>query len=170
MIKPILGLFLALFLAFVAYALYYHMAPVMTVPQQFKTATVAIGSTTVAVQVADTPATRTQGLSGRETICGASLRQGCGGAQQGMLFVFEAPGHWGFWMKDMNFPIDMLFANASGRIVTVEQNLSPASYNAQDPQASKIYYPAAPAKYVLEVPAGFAAAHGIAVGSKLVVQ
>ena len=125
--------------------------------QQKQITQVHIGSTAVAVEVADTPAAREQGLSGR-----ASLPEG-----RGMLFVFDTPGNHGFWMKDMNFSLDIIFADASGTIVTVYQNLSPDSYRKTPPD---IFYPTAPAKYVLEIPAGFAAAHGIGVGQQLVIQ
>lgn len=112
---------------------------------------VTIGATTVAVEVANTDAARSLGLSGR-----TSLAEG-----SGMLFIFDTPGNYGFWMKDMNFPIDILFIDASGGIVSIAADASPAGYHQDPPQ---VFYPAAPAKYVLEVPAGFAARHGIKAG------
>ena len=118
---------------------------------------VTVGTTTIAVGVANTPTARAQGLSGRASLPDSS----------GMLFVFDMPGNYGFWMKDMQFPLDIIFADASGRIVSVYQNLSPQTYLANPPQ---VFYPAAPALYVLEVPAGFAAAHGISVGMHFVLQ
>lgn len=105
------------------------------------------------VEVADTDASREQGLSGR-----TQLPEG-----QGMLFVFDTEDLWGFWMKDMRFPIDMLWADANGRITTVVENASPDSY----PQ---IFYPTQLAKYVLEVPAGYAARNGITEGSRLMLK
>src|ERR1700675_3717330 len=74
--------------------------------------TVTIGTTTVAVEVESTEASREQGLSGR-----TSLAEG-----SGMLFVFQTPGVYGFWMKDMNFDLDMLFADSNGKIVTIAQD------------------------------------------------
>ncbi|MSR70507.1 DUF192 domain-containing protein [Candidatus Kaiserbacteria bacterium] len=114
--------------------------------------TILIGSTKVAVDVADTESLREQGLSGR-----AGLAEG-----EGMLFVFERDGLWAFWMKDMLFPLDMIWADAEGRVVTVAADVSPDTY----PQT---FAPSAPALYVLEVPAGFAAQHGVALGTKLVI-
>jgi uncharacterized membrane protein (UPF0127 family) len=113
--------------------------------------TAVIGNTAVQVEVEDTDASREQGLSGR-----TSLAEG-----SGMLFVFDSPGKYGFWMKDMNFAIDMLFMDASGKIVTIAADASPAGYHLNPPQ---VFYPASPVMYVLEVPAGFAAGHGIAEG------
>ena len=105
------------------------------------------------VEVADTESTREQGLSGR-----LNLPEG-----QGMLFVFDTDGSWGIWMKDMRFAIDIVWADASGAIVTVSSNVAPDTY------PEKSFYPIAPARYVLELPAGFTTAHGIAAGSKLVL-
>lgn len=115
--------------------------------------TVTIGKTTIQVEVASTAAERQRGLSGR-----ASLQSG-----HGMLFVFAQPSADGFWMKDMHVSLDIIWADQNGVITTIEQHLSPDTY-------PRVFYPASPARYVLEVPAGFAASHGIAVGGKLVVQ
>jgi uncharacterized protein len=138
-----------------AFLLFYHPMSLST-----NTKTVTIGNANIMVDVADTEVSREQGLSDRD-----SLPEGTG-----MLFVFDAPGHYGFWMKDMNFSLDMIFADSSGHIVTVDSNLSPDTYNHQDPQASKVFYPSSPALYVLEVPAGFAAAHGIQAGEQMSIK
>ncbi len=112
---------------------------------------VTIGTTTVAVEVESTEAAREQGLSGRAPLSDGS----------GMLFVFQQPGNYGFWMKDMNFALDMIFADSQGRIVTIVQDATPESYQQNPP---KVFYPTAPILYVLEVPAGFAVTHNIKEG------
>lgn len=117
------------------------------------TTTVTIGNTTIHAEVASTDTERDDGLSGR-----SGLAPG-----QGMLFVFPQPQNDGFWMKEMNFSLDILYADANGTIVTIWPNLSPSTY----PQA---FYPISPAQYVLELPANFAAQNGIVVGSKMVIQ
>ena len=89
------------------------------------------------MEIANTDAERTQGLSGR-----ASLPAGTG-----LLFVFESPGKYGFWMKDMNFPIDIVWLGDGMLPVGIEKNVSPDSY----PQ---VFYPPVPVRYVLEVNAG----------------
>jgi uncharacterized membrane protein (UPF0127 family) len=127
----------------------YHTPSAMT-PTTIHTVT--IGTTTVAVEVESTEAAREQGLSGR-----TSLAEG-----SGMLFVFQQRGLYGFWMKDMNFALDMIYADAQGRIVTIVQDATPQSYVQNPPQ---VFYPSAPILYVLEVPAGFAAEHGIQEGA-----
>ncbi len=115
---------------------------------------VTIGTTEVRVNVADTLEERVQGLSGRK-----SLKEG-----EGLLFIFEQEGAQGIWMKDMLFPIDIVWASSDGTIITIAPNVTPDTY----PEA---FYAKEPvARYVLELPAGFAERHGIAEGAKLVVQ
>jgi uncharacterized membrane protein (UPF0127 family) len=115
-----------------------------------KFSSVRIGSTTIAAEVADTPEARTTGLSGH-----APLLEG-----QGMLFIFDWEGEWGIWMKDMLFSIDIVWADAKGMVVSVAHSVAPETY-------PEIFYPTKPAKYVLELPAGFAKKHRIAEGAHL---
>jgi len=113
----------------------------------YKTESLAIGTTTLSVEVSDTDALRDQGLSNRTSL----------GADQGMLFVFQSDSKPGFWMKDMDFPLDMVWIDASGRIVDITHDLLPSTYPSS-------VYPKSPVRYVLEVNAGFASAHGMYVG------
>jgi len=121
-------------------------------PQRLVQKQIIVGSAQVVVEVADTEALREQGLSGRP-----NLPEG-----QGMLFVFDTDGVWGIWMKGMQFPIDIVWADASGTVVTVAVNIAPDTY----PDS---FYPTIPARYVLELQAGFTATHDIVVGSKIVL-
>lgn len=125
-------------------------------PQQLVQKQIIVGQVAVRVEVVDTESLREQGLSGRP-----NLPEG-----RGMLFVFDADGQWGIWMKDMQFPIDIIFADAGGVVTTIYRSVSPDTYLQNPPQ---IFYPTAPARYVVELPAGFTAAHNIAVGSKVVL-
>ncbi len=109
---------------------------------------ISIGKIRLSVEVASTDAEREQGLSDR-----ASLRDGTG-----MLFVFSKVDSYGFWMKDMHFSIDIVWINSDGVIAGIDKNVSPDTYPAA-------FYPPSPVPYVLEVPAGFADSHGVAVGS-----
>lgn len=114
---------------------------------------VQVGSAIVRAEVANTPALWTRGLSGHAGL----------GENEGMLFVFNEEAGHGIWMKDMRFAIDIIWATQDGTVVTIKENATPESY----PEA---FYPAEPALYVLEVPAGFAGRAGVAVGDKIVVQ
>jgi len=112
-------------------------------------ARVTIGVYVIDAEVADTPARKERGLSGR-----LSLADGAG-----MLFPYDSPGLYGFWMPDMHFDIDILWMR-EGRIVHIEPNVSK-----DDPQ--RIYKPRVPADLVLELPAGSAARRGFAVGDRV---
>ncbi len=99
---------------------------------------VKISSKIITAEIADTDELRVLGLSGRESLP----------EDRGMLFIFDQPGVYGIWMKDMNFPIDIVFIDENKQIISTENNVSPDTF-------PDIFRPASPAKYVLEIPAGF---------------
>lgn len=72
-----------------------------------------IGDTGYMTQVAKTTEARAKGLSERESLC----------RECAMVFVFDAPGQYGFWMKDMRFPLDILWVR-NGKVVHKESNVS----------------------------------------------
>src|SRR3989344_805121 len=92
--------------------------PQSTLTSTLPTTTVTIGSTKIEVEIASTPAQYKLGLSGRE-----SLVEG-----QGMLFVFTQPNRDGFWMKDMHFSLDILWADSNGKIITIAHDISPSTF------------------------------------------
>lgn len=67
---------------------------------------------------AHTPERRTKGLSGQDFL----------GRNEAMLFIFDEPGKYNFWMKDMNFPIDIVWLNSYGEITFIQENVQPESY------------------------------------------
>ena len=113
---------------------------------------VAIDGTTLAVEVVRTPAEQRQGLSGRPT-----LPEG-----KGMLFIFDHPDRYAFWMPDMHFAIDIIWIGSDGHIVDIASNVSPESY-------PKTFTPNKAAQYALEVPAGSASRHGWHIGDAAAV-
>ncbi len=114
---------------------------------EYLASTLKISNKTIQVDLADTPATREQGLSGRVALA----------PDHGMLFVFENSDKYGFWMNEMNFSIDIIWIDEAKRVVHIEKNVSPESF-------PKIFTPTEPAKYVLEVSAGFSDLNGLMVG------
>jgi uncharacterized membrane protein (UPF0127 family) len=83
----------------------------------------------------------------------AELQKGLSGtkslpAGEAMLFVFPRDDQWGMWMKDMNYPIDMVWLNSSKQVVYTVKNAQPSSY------PKTIYKPTVPARYVIELPSG----------------
>lgn len=99
------------------------------------------------VELADTPEKRVQGLSGRKELKN----------DRGMLFVFDKPNTYSFWMKDMNFPIDIIWIGEDLKITDITHNAKPESY-------PKIFQPKKPAKYVIEVNSGWNFKNGIQIG------
>ena len=117
----------------------------------YTASTVQIDGNTIHVAIADTPALQELGLGNR-----GGLPDG-----EGMLFVFDADKEYAFWMKDMQFSIDMVWISASKNIVYMAQDVSPATY-------PEDFVPTAPARYVLELPAGYAQARGFKVGDSAI--
>jgi len=77
---------------------------------------------------------------------------------EGMLFIFERPERYGFWMKNVSFPIDIIWINQDKTVVDIKDNAPPCQGSCQT------YFPAAAALYVLEVSAGFARKEGLHIG------
>jgi hypothetical protein len=117
-------------------------------------ARVTIGVHVLDAEVADTPARKQRGLSGRD-----ALPEG-----HGMLFPYAEPGLHGFWMPDMRFDIDIVWIR-EGRIVHVEPDV-PHAVSGKLP----VYRPAEPADLVLEVAAGTARRLGWRVGDAVLVS
>lgn len=108
------------------------------------------------VRIADDPAERAQGLMGVPTLP----------AGEGMLFVWPRPTRVGMWMKNTLIPLDMLFADGTGRIVGVLEAVPPCP--AEAPQCP-VYTLPEPVQLVVELPAGSAARAGIRNHHRLLV-
>jgi uncharacterized membrane protein (UPF0127 family) len=80
-------------------------------------------------------------------------------ADQGMLFVNEAPRVSYFWMKNTYIPLDMLFIDSRGRIAAIFANTTPHSLDPVGPDV--------PVKAVLELRGGEAARRGIRTGDRV---
>jgi len=96
-----------------------------------------------------------RGLQGRKGV----------GHNRGMLFVFDHDDRYRFWMKDMKFPIDIIWLDRQDRIVAIGENVPPCL---ADP--CPVYRPPADARYVLEVSAGFSRAHDMKPGGHVIVR
>lgn len=87
-------------------------------------------------------------------------------SDQGMLFPFQTADYYAFWMKNMKFPIDIIYINNS-RIVTIFHSVpSPKNTNDQLP----IYKPSQPANNVLEINAGLAKKYNFKEGDAVQIQ
>ncbi len=115
--------------------------------------TVRIGAASFSAEVAETPVARGRGLSGRE-----SLAQ-----DAAMLFIFPKTGSYGFWMKDMHFPLDLIWINGE-EIVGIEKNVDPQI--GASVFSLKTYYPPSAADKVLEISGGLSDRYGFRAGDK----
>lgn len=106
-----------------------------------------IGNTHLRVSLRTTPEQQEQGLSGTWYLFEST----------GMFFVFPEVGEYSFWMKDMNYSIDMIWISADKQVVAISENATPESYPAK-------FTSPVPVKYVLEVRAGWAKRHDVNVG------
>ncbi len=110
--------------------------------------------TTFTVEIALTDEEQIRGLQGRD-----SLQPG-----SGMLFLYPEATPQAFWMKDVLMPLDIVFADGQGRITQVLKQLPPCL----GPVARcSSYRSRSPARYVLELSAGQASAHGLRLGDRL---
>ncbi|MBD1206567.1 MAG: DUF192 domain-containing protein [Rhodobacteraceae bacterium] len=107
------------------------------------------GTARFTVEVADDGAERAQGLMFRESMPRSA----------GMLFVYEAPQRASFWMKNTLIPLDMIFADETGRVTRVHSNAVPHDTTPIDGGTD--------VRFVLEINGGLAARMGIAEGAEL---
>jgi uncharacterized protein len=85
---------------------------------------------------------------------------------EAMLFVFEESAQHSFWMKDMKFPIDIIWLDSDGKVVHIEQNLQPCV----SVLICTSYSPDIDSQYVLETVAGFTQRHNISVGTDIDIE
>ena len=104
---------------------------------------------TVKVEIADTPQSEELGLMYRNSLA----------ADAGMLFVFAAPAHQVFWMKNTKIPLDMIFADGQRRVIGIVANAEPFS-------EARLSVPG-DSQYVLEVNGGFCRNNGVKAGDRL---
>jgi len=114
----------------------------------FPSDTIDVGGHSIKVEIAATPELRARGLMYRDSL----------GDDRGMLFVYPDEAPRGFWMKNTRIPLDIAYADGTGRIVRIahmepfDTNTTPSTY---------------PAKYALEMNKGWFEAKGVAVGAVL---
>lgn len=100
--------------------------------------------------LADTSARRTRGLMFVEAMP----------ADAGMLFIYPRDATLSIWMKNTLIPLDILFADAAGRVINIASGR---------PLTTTSMRSARPARYVLELNAGRAEALGLGPGAELIV-
>lgn len=107
------------------------------------------GTARFTVELADDAAERARGLMHRESLAPMS----------GMLFAYDREAPVAFWMKNTLIPLDMIFADAAGRVVRVHTMAVPHD---ETPIPS-----GAPVRFVLEIAGGMAERLGLGPGAEL---
>lgn len=101
---------------------------------------VVLGDKQIMVRIADTEATQVQGLSGFTRLP----------ADQGMMFIFNKVDYYAFWMKDMQFPLDVLWLKRIqegnykiiGAMTDVDPNTYPQAFTSPEPVDGFLELPA----------------------------
>jgi len=103
----------------------------------------------ITIEIADTAEARIKGLMERWSLP----------ELHGMLFIFDSPEIQRFWMQNTPLSLDMIFVNENRRILNMAESTMPMSKQTYDSKG--------PAKYVVEVKAGFSKRHGIEEGMSI---
>lgn len=118
---------------------------------------VIVKNQTYVVDVVKTPKEKQIGLSAKTSIA----------SNYGMYFPFDKADYYAFWMKDMKFPIDIIFIREN-KIVTIHDSV-PAPKEG-DTDNLPLYQPDEPADAVLEITAGLAKKNGFAKGDTITLK
>lgn len=109
--------------------------------------------TKIPVYVVDNDTKRTKGLGGLVSIS----------TDYGMFFIFDHSDYQNIWMKDMLFPIDIIWIDENNKIVHIEKNISPSTY-------PKIFTAPIKALFVLELNAGMSSVYDLKVGGLIFLR
>lgn len=113
-------------------------------------ATLRLGGAVFTMHVARTDSELTQGLSGTSELHD----------DVALLFDFGSTDRRGIWMKDMNYPIDILWLNEQKQVNYIVKDAQPDSY------PDTTFRPKQPARYVIELKAGTVEAKRITIGTQ----
>jgi len=128
----------------------FKKSPLPTARETIKS--VCFQTTCLAVEVVTSPLERARGLMFRTKLP----------LNKGMLFVFPAADYYSFWMKNTLLPLDIIWLDENGKIITIKRDAPPCP--ADDCPSFK---PDKPARYVLEINAGMSDKINLATGNYL---
>jgi uncharacterized protein len=117
----------------------------------YRQVNVIVNGVVLVADIAATDEQRTKGLSVKDSLA----------ENEAMLFVLDNEGEHTFWMKNMKFPIDIIWIDTDKTVVHIEHNLQPCSSELFCPT----YKPNDESLYVLETVGGFAERHDIVKGT-----
>jgi uncharacterized membrane protein (UPF0127 family) len=111
-------------------------------------ADLSIKGIAIRAEIANTPQQRERGLMERAKLC-----DNCG-----MLFVFEKPARYAFWMKNTPIPLSIAFISADGVVVNVDE---------MQAETETAHYAGGDVLYALEMGTGWFAAHSVKSGDRI---
>ena len=124
---------------------------------EFPQGTIKLDDKILQVQIADTESLRVRGLMFQDELS----------YHEGMLFVFDEPGTRSMWMKNMQFPLDILWFDENGNIVSIEKNVPPCITPLEVMSCKSVGVSADNAQYVLELTAGYVDKYEVTENSQL---
>lgn len=152
-----LGLKLSGLLLIIGLTGFYYLTKQPPTPQniidQYQTAVINLANDNLTAELATSTNQQIIGLSGRPKLP----------TNQVMLFVYPRADYYGLWMKEMNFPIDVIWLNKQQQIIDQRENLEPETW-------PEIFRPRLPASLVLELPAGSIQKYQTTIGQKLKIK
>lgn len=125
-------------------------------PKEKQSPLVVINNKTFNVEVVKTDEQRAKGLSVYD-----KLPLG-----KGMIFIFDAKDYYTFWMKDMKFPIDIIYIKNS-KIVDIYKNITPPK---SQNEILPIIKPRETADMVLEINAGLSDKYNFKIGDSVKIN
>lgn len=112
---------------------------------ELPTVKMTLGGKPFTIEVARTDGQRQRGLMYRESLP----------SDHGMIFIFEEDSTSGFWMKNTRIPLDLIYLDAAGKIVSIHP---------LKPYDTRTVYAAGPYRYAIELNQGTAAKLGLKSG------
>ncbi|MCX6724122.1 MAG: DUF192 domain-containing protein [Candidatus Staskawiczbacteria bacterium] len=155
--KMILEIFLVIIVVILLICSFFYYAETLIAPapNQNQLGSVCFNDNCFQVELAKTKAERDRGLMYRKEL----------GKDKGMLFVFDKSGIYPFWMKDTLIPLDMIWIDSNSKVVFIAHNVQPCKS-----LICPSVFPAARAKYVLEVNSGICQDLGLKLGDVLKIS
>ena len=123
----------------------------------FPMGTISVDDNLIQVQIADNEPRRMRGLMFQETLP----------MDQGMLFVFDEPGTRGMWMLNMQFPLDIIWFDENGKVVSIQYDVPPCKTALEVMSCNTEGVTADNAQYVLEMTSGAIVQYGINENSQM---
>ncbi len=121
--------------------------------QEKKHIFISFQKVSVMAKVADNDALWVLGLSGIKSLSD----------KEGLWFDFLSDGRHSIWMKEMNFPIDIIWFDKNFQVVYIKENATPESF-------PETFTPTSFDRFVLEVPSGFVQKYAVFLGEKVTVN